>query len=138
MRFEIPFQGHKNVRAFHPRTIEITTEPDLTLQGDCIIGVSSECGCKEIPQELKDELRRSDAKITITIQVKAKKFQIVGNGHEELKLENPHDIVIRKSDFVCPRTLAVKCDKASEDIPRDMIKMLQEPETKGLFVIEVT
>ncbi|MBI5697787.1 MAG: DUF371 domain-containing protein, partial [Thaumarchaeota archaeon] len=119
-------------------TIEITTEPDLTLQGDCIIGVSSEYGCKEIPQELKDDLRRSDAKITITIQVNEKKFQIVGNGHEDLKLENPHDIVIRKSSFVCPRTLAVRCDKASEDIPRDMIKMLQEPKTKGLFVIEVT
>jgi len=126
------------VRAFHSRTIEITTEPDLTLQGDCIIGVSSECGCKEIPQELKDDLRRSDAKITITIQVNEKKFKIVGNGHEDLKLENPHDIVIRKSSFVCPRTLAVRCDKASEDIPRDMIKMLQEPKTKGLFVIEVT
>ncbi len=138
MRFEIPFQGHKNVRAFHSRTIEITTERDLTLQGDCIIGVSSECGCKEIPQKLKDDLRRSDAKITITIQVNEKKFQIVGNGHEDLKLENPHDIVIRKSSFVCPRTLAVRCDKASEDIPRDMIKMLQEPKTKGLFVIEVT
>ena len=138
VRFEIPFQGHENVRAFHPRTIEITTESDLTLQGDCIVGVSSECGCKEIPQKMKDKLRRSDSEIKITIHVNDEKFQIVGRGHDELKLENAHDIVIRKSSFVCPRTLAIQCDKASEDMPRKMIKMLQDPKTRGLFVIEVT
>ncbi|MGQ0605633.1 MAG: DUF371 domain-containing protein [Candidatus Nitrosotenuis sp.] len=137
MRFEIPFSGHANVRALHPRTIEITTEPDLTLQGDCIIGVSAECGCKEIPQELKEKLRRSESKIRITIHVNDEEFKIVGKGHEDLKLENSHDLVIRKSNFLCPRTLAIACNKASDDMPRKMIKMLQNPKTKGLFVIEV-
>ncbi|MEM3172382.1 MAG: DUF371 domain-containing protein, partial [Candidatus Nitrosotenuis sp.] len=33
---------------------------------------------------------------------------------------------------------AVNCDKASDDIPRKMIKQLQDPKTRGLFVIEVT
>lgn len=138
MRFEIPFYGHKNVRAFHPRTIEITTESDLTLQGDCIIGVGASYGCKEIPEKMKEKLKRSDSQITITIQVNGKSFQVTGRGHNELKLENPHDIVIRTSNFLCPRTLAVGCDKASDDMPREMIKMLQDPKTKGLFVIEVT
>lgn len=138
MRFEIPFYGHKNVRAFHPRTIEITTEPDLTLQGDCIIGVGASCGCKEIPEKMKKKLRRSDSQITIIIQVNEKSFQVTGRGHDELKLENPHDIVIRTSNFMCPRTLAIGCNKASDDMPREMIKMLQDPKTKGLFVIEVT
>ncbi len=138
MRFEIPFYGHKNVRAFHPRTIEITTEPDLTLQGDCIIGVGAGCGCKEIPEKMKEKLRRSDSQITVTIQVNEKSFQVTGRGHDELKLENPHDIVIRTSNFLCPRTLAISCNKASDDMPREMIKMLQDPKTKGLFVIEVT
>ena len=138
MRFEIPFFGHANVRANHTRTIEITTEPDLTIQGDCIVGVSAKHGCKKIPDELKEKLRRSDAQITITILVNDEKFEIIGKGHDELKLENPHDIVIRKSNFLCPRTLAIGCDKASDDMPREMIKKLQDPKTKGFFVIEVT
>lgn len=138
MRFEIAFYGHQNVRAFHPRTIEITTEPDLTIQGDCIIGVRAECGCKDIPQIIKERIKRSESQITITVQVNGKEFQIVGRGHDELKLENPHDIVIRKSNFLCPRTLAVNCDKASNDIPREMIEDLQDPKTKGLLVLEVT
>jgi hypothetical protein len=125
------------VRANHTRTIEITTEPDLTIQGDCIVGVSAEYGCKKIPDELKEKLRRSDTQIMITILVNDEKFEIMGKGHKDLKLENPHDIVIRKSNFLCPRTLAIECDKASDDMPREMIKKLQDPKTKGLFVIEV-
>ncbi|WP_100182175.1 DUF371 domain-containing protein [Candidatus Nitrosotenuis aquarius] len=138
MRFEIPFFGHENVRALHTRTIEITTEHDLTLQGDCIVGVGADHGCVSIPENLKEKLRRSESKIIITIQVDDEEFVIEGKGHEDLRLENPHDIVIRKSNFLCPRTLAIGCDKASDDIPRKMIKKLQNPKTKGLFVIEVT
>lgn len=138
VRFEIPFYGHKNVRAYHPRTIEITTESDLTLQGDCIIGVRAECGCKDIPEKMKKKLRQPNSQVKISIQVNGKSFEITGKGHEDLVLENPHDIVIRKSNFLCPRTLAVSCDKACDDMPRQIVKMLQDPKTKGLFVIEVT
>ena len=138
MRFEIPFYGHENVRALHARTIEITTEPDLTIQGDCIIGVSAECGCKDIPEKLKKKMQDERSTVTLSIQVNGEIFQVVGSGSRDLILEHPHDIVIRKSKFLCPRTLAINCDKASNDIPRKMIKMLQNPQTKGVFVIEVT
>lgn len=138
MQFEISFYGHPNMRALHPRTVEITTEPNLTVSGDCIVGVNASCGCSGIPEEMKDLMRRSDSKIKITIKVNNRSFVICGNGHEDLKLENQHDIVIRKSDYLCPRTLAINCDVASDDIPREMVKQLQDPKTTGLFVIEVT
>lgn len=137
MRFEIPFYGHKNVLANHPKTIEITTEPNLTPRGDCIIGVNAACGCKGLPVQMKKKIRRSDSQIKIQIHVCGYVFEIHGKGNENLKLENPHDIVIRKSNFTCPRTLAVGCDKACEQIPRQIVKMLQDPKTKGLFLIEV-
>jgi len=31
--------------------------------------------------------------------------------------------------------LAVKCDKASDLLPRDMISLLQDPKTRGTFTI---
>jgi len=43
-----------------------------------------------------------------------------------------------KSNYVCPRTLAVNCDKASDSIPRKIVKLLQDPKTKGIFRIKVT
>lgn len=137
MRFEIPFYGHKNIRSLHTKTIEITTESELTLNGDCIVGVDASCGCNDIPKQMKNLLRNSKSEILFTISVKDISFKVKGNGHENLILTNPHDIVIRKSSFICTRTLAIHCNKASDSIPRQMIKILQNPDSQGIFAIDV-
>jgi uncharacterized protein len=137
MHFEIPFHGHKNIRSLHPKTIEITTESDLTLNGDCIIGVKASCGCNDIPEQMKNLMRKSKSEIFFTISVKDISFKVKGAGHENLILTNSHDIVIRKSSFICPRTLAIHCDLASDSIPRQMIKILQNPDSRGIFAIDV-
>lgn len=137
MHFEIPFHGHKNIRGLHEKTIEITKDANLTTNGDCIIGVNAECGCNDIPEKLKKLLRDSKSDVVITIAVKDLSFRIKGKGNQKLILTDPHDIVIRKSSFVCPRTLAVCCDKASDRIPREMIKNLQNPDSRGIFAIDV-
>jgi len=137
MHFEISFNGHKNIRSLHPKTIEITTEPDLTLNGDCIIGVEASCGCNDIPEQIKNLMRNSKSEILFTISVKDVSFKIKGSGHENLILTNPHDIVIRKSSFICPRTLAIHCDLGSDSIPRQMINILQNPDSRGIFSIDI-
>ncbi|HSD04613.1 MAG TPA: DUF371 domain-containing protein [Nitrosopumilaceae archaeon] len=138
MHFEISFYGHKNIRSLHAKTIEITTESELTLNGDCIIGVKASCGCNNIPKEMKKLLQDSRSNIQFTITVNDLSFKVKGKGHHNLILTHPHDIVIRKSSFVCPRTLAINCNAASDSIPRQMIKTLQDPKTKGTFAIDVT
>jgi len=137
MHFEISFNGHKNIRSLHPKTIEITTEPDLTLNGDCIIGVDASCGCNDIPEQMKNLMRNSKSEILFTISVNDVSFKVKGIGHENLILTNPHDIVIRKSSFICPRTVAIHCDLASDSIPRQMIKSLQNPDSKGVLSIDI-
>ena len=137
MRFEISFHGHKNVRSLHPKSIEITTDSDLTVNGDCIVGVGASCGCLGIPDKMKTLLQDPQSEVTCTILVGKHSYKITGRGSEKLTLKNPHDIVIRKSNFTCPRTLSIGCDTASDSIPRQMIKALQNPETKGIFRIEI-
>ena len=39
MKIEIPFTGHKNILSLHKKTIEITKDSQLTVNGDCIVGV---------------------------------------------------------------------------------------------------
>ena len=78
-----------------------------------------------------------DAKITFTIKAGKHSFSIHGNGSKKLTLKHPKDIVLRKSAFVCTRTLAIKCDKASSDMPREMINVLQNPKITGKMIIEV-
>ena len=137
MRFEIEFSGHENIRSNHQKTIEITKESHLTPQGDCIVGVSANHACADLPQDLKDKLKNSDSKVMFSIDVGDYNFTVEGKGHPDLILTHDEDIVIRKSDFVCPRTLAVKCDKASDLLPREMVSLLQDPKTKGTFTITV-
>ncbi|TRZ79524.1 MAG: DUF371 domain-containing protein [Nitrosopumilales archaeon] len=137
MRFEISFRGHENVRSLHPKSIEITTESELTVNGDCIVGVNASCGCLGIPDEMKKLLQKQESKVTFTILVGDLSFKVVGKGSEKLTMKNPHDIVIRKSNFTCPRTLSIGCDTASDSIPRQMIEALQNPETIGIFRIEI-
>ena len=135
MKFEIKFSGHKNIRSNHQKTIEITKESDLTPQGDCIVGVNAKSGCADLPEELKNKLKNPESKVTFSIKVGDEDFQIEGKGHPDLILTHTEDIVIRKSDFICPRTLAVKCDKASDLLPRSMVTQLQDPNTIGIFTI---
>ena len=137
MRFEIQFSGNENIRSNHPKTIEITKESHLTPKGDCIVGINATSSCADLPQELKDKLKVSDTKVTFSINVGEYEFTLEGRGHPNLILSHSEDIVIRKSDFICPRTLAVKCDKASDLLPREMVSLLQDPKTKGTFTIIV-
>ena len=137
MKFEIGFSGHENIRSNHQKTIEITKESNLTLRGDCIIGVNATSSCADLPQEIKDKLKIPDAKITFSISVGEHEFVLNGKGHPDLILTHSEDIVIRKSNFICPRTLAVKCDKASDLLPREMVTLLQDPKTRGIFTISI-
>ena len=138
MRFEIPFHGHKNVRSLHPKTIEITKDSNLTVSGDCIIGVNATHSCFDIPLQMKKILQNPKSEVTCTILVQDFSFKIKGRGNDKLTLTNPHDIVIRKSNFTCPRTLATNCNFGSDSIPRKIVKSLQNPEVKGIFRIDVS
>ncbi|QLH06706.1 DUF371 domain-containing protein [Nitrosopumilus ureiphilus] len=137
MKFEIQFSGHENIRSNHQKTIEITKDSHLTLQGDCIVGINATSSCSDLPLELKEKLKNPDSKIKFSIRVGDYEFLLEGQGHPELILSHTEDIVIRKSDFICPRTLAIKCDKSSDLLPRDMVALLQDPKTKGIFAISV-
>jgi len=137
VRFEIQFSGNENISSNHQKTIEITKESHLTPQGDCIVGVNATSGCADLPQELKNKLKVPDAKVTFSIRVGEHEFVLEGKGHPGLILTHSEDIVIRKSDFICPRTMAVKCDKASNLLPPKMVSLLQDPKTKGTFTITV-
>ncbi|MDX1595695.1 MAG: DUF371 domain-containing protein [Nitrosopumilaceae archaeon] len=137
MKHEIQFSGHKNIRSLHQKTIEITKDSSLTVNGDCIVGVNASHACDDLPIELKNKLQDSKCKVKFSLKVGDYVFTVHGKGSPDLVLNHKTDIVIRKSSFTCPRTLAIQCDKASDVIPREIITMLQDPKTKGLLIIEV-
>ena len=117
--------------------MEITKDDSLTPQGDCIVGVNSGISCIDLPEKMKEKIQNPKSKIIFTLKVGKFTFKIQGQGSKKLTLKHVSDIVLRKSAFTCSRTIAINCDKASSDIPRDLVSLLQNPQTKGKMIIEV-
>jgi hypothetical protein len=134
---DVTFYGHPNVRALHAKTIEITKDEHLTLRGDCIIGVRANKACADLDEALKHRLKSNSVVVRIEIMVANESFLITGMGDHRLSMLNPNDIVIRRTNFACPRTMSVLCNKASSEVPRNMVERLQDRDTKGLFRITV-
>lgn len=133
----IAFHGHPMVLALHPTTIEITTEEHLTKKGDCIVGVGAERGCAGLSVETKDALRRPGSRVSLRLVVKDETFVVTGRGDPRLTLSHPRDVVIRKSDFVSNRTLALGAGVAAKDIPRSMVWALRDKNATGYLEIGV-
>jgi uncharacterized protein len=132
---EIIFNGHTNVQSLHSRTIEITKDKELTVNGDCIIGVNANKSCRDLSPIIKDKIKKNNSLIEIQIIVEPYSFVIKGNGNDNLLLSNHEDIVLRKSKFICDRTLSINCNFSSLDIPRKIIEILKNPYSTGIMQI---
>ena len=137
MKIEIPFSGHENILSLHKKTIEITKDSKLSVSGDCIVGTNSTIACIDLPEKFKKKIQNPDTVIAFTIVADEHSFSVHGKGSDKLTLKHTNDIVLRKSAFTCSRTIAINCDKASDDIPRTMVKKLQSPKTSGKLIIEI-
>ncbi|MGH9984704.1 MAG: DUF371 domain-containing protein [Nitrososphaeraceae archaeon] len=131
------FIGHRNIRCLHNNTIEITKAVSLSTRGDCIAGVSASKACNDFDKEFKARFSESGRRVNLEIKVDEQIFRMHGLTDQRLTLSHDHDIVIRRSNYVCPRTLCVLCNKASFDIPRELVLKLQNPATAAELKIIV-
>jgi hypothetical protein len=137
VRERVGFRGHPMVRALHPTTIEITTETRLTRKGDCIVGVGASVGCSGLSDAARVALMNDEAKVELRFVVGGETFVVAARGDRRLTLTHQHDMVIRRSDFISDRTLAVRASAAAKDMPRSIVRALRSGETTGCLEIEV-
>lgn len=136
-RDAVEFRGHPLVKSTHQTTIEVTAEEYLTEEGECIIGVGASKGCAGLSPDVQAGIRRQGSRVTVRILAHALSFEVKAWGDPRLRLSDPRDLVIRRSDFASDRTLAVRADAAARDIPREMVRLLKDPSTRGRLEIEV-
>jgi hypothetical protein len=134
---EVEFFGHPMVRSAHRNTIEVTRDADLTLRGDCIIGVRADKGLSDLSGEVRETIMLEGSELEIAIWVGSETFLVKAKGSPRLSLQDPHEIVLRRSDFVSPRTLAIRADAAAKDLPRSMVEKLRSQDCRGVMRIEV-
>jgi hypothetical protein len=126
--------GHKNVKATHRTTLEITKDKELSIKGDCIVAVAADKGFFDLKPKFKELLCRENAKLTIVIDAGGVTDVVKAFGNPRLILSHPTDMVVRKSGYICSRTLAINADKAACGLSRTLVEKLKNPEQK----VEIT
>jgi hypothetical protein len=122
--------GHVNIKATNKTTFEITKEKNLTPRGDCILVVDSTKGAVDLSQQFKKIACKRNAHIEITIAVNGEAETVKAHGHP--------DLIVRKSDYVCGRTLAIRADKAACDLSRKLVEKLRNPNQKAEITLIAT
>ncbi len=129
--------GHPNIQANHPTTLMFTKDVYVSKDGDCIVAMTADKSVTDLSPQFKNAIRNSNAKITITIEAGDLKEEIKASGSPKLCLCHATDMVIRKSDYVCTRTLAICADKSSSDLSRALVEKLQDPKQKIKVTLSV-
>ena len=135
MLYKFNAYGHTNILATHKTTLEFTKDKELSLKGDCIVGVNADFEL----QQLKQFIKKSDIKkITIKIQTISKSTKIKETINAELNknFNSKREFVIRKTNFISKRTFAINSNKAAFDLNRHLINFLEETENKIKVIIE--
>ncbi|MCE4606806.1 MAG: DUF371 domain-containing protein [Desulfurococcales archaeon] len=112
--------GHRNIRATHRSTLEVTVEESLTPRGDCIVGVKAPHGASGIPEGVKDALRRG-WRACLVIVAHGVSDVVCGWGDERLMLSNEGRMIFRKSSYIDPATVFINADKSAGDLQRRLI-----------------
>lgn len=136
MQIVIRGKGHPNVLARHETTLEFTKERELTKNGDCIIAVECDKACADLPEEFKKEIRLGK-KLRIVIKIDGIEEELTACGSPKLLLSHTKDMVIRKSEFIDSRTLAVRAIKAAKDLNRNLAEKLKDNNAKIEIILEI-
>ena len=71
-------------------------------------------------------LANDRAMLVTTLAAGGHTVEVHGQGSSRMTLQNPTDLVWRRSTFVCPRTVAILCDHTAATLPRELIRALIE------------
>lgn len=114
-----------------------TKDRHLSQTGDCIIAMAADKSVADLNPDFKDKLKKPNAKLTIIIEADNIKHQIKASGSPNLILSHPTDMVVRRSDYICNRTLAIRADKTSNELPREFIEKLKDPKQEVKITLTV-
>ena len=129
--------GHTNVLSTHKTTFEVTKDSTLSKQGNCIIAVKATKSAADLDTDFKKLLKKEGIKLNVFMETNCLKEVIKASGSSRLTFTNTKDIVIRKSNFVCARTVAIKANKAACEFSRDFVNELKNPNQKVKITLEL-
>lgn len=126
VRFVFRAWGDDRITSKHKTTLEITKEGVKTGYGDCIVATRSEVGLSDLPDELKKQARVRDVAMAVIFEAGGSSQLVRGRGDPALTFESSHEMVIRKSSYVCGRTLMVRANKSAAELNGHFIELIRD------------
>ena len=118
--------GHENVTAEHASTFELTSDEWLTPAGDCILGVEADAVPAGFDEAFVEACRSREATVTVTLRAGGHEAVVEASGHPDLTFGSDRSLVVRTSDHVDDRTVAVGADAAAADLDRELVSALAD------------
>lgn len=131
----ITAHGHGNILARDEGCFEITTNKNPKGE-DSVIAVRADKSCKDLSDAFKTAAK-SATKMEITIESGDVVENIIAYGSPALKLIDANEIVVRKSDLIDGKTVAILADKAANELSGTMKKKLKDPKTEVKITFEI-
>jgi len=130
-------RGHENVSATHETTLEITREKQLSKKGNCVIAVAADKAIDDLRLEFKERLRNDQTRLVVLVDAGGITETVNAVGDSRLILAHPTDIVVRKSPYVCKRTLAIRADRCAAELSRELVDKLRDPKQQVKITLAV-
>lgn len=118
--------GHENVSGQHGSTFEVTSDDYLTPAGDCILGIEADRVPASFDDSFVEACQQREATVTVTLETEGHTEQVEARGHPDLTFESDRSMVVRTSEYVDERTVAVEAEKAAVDIDRSLVSALAD------------
>lgn len=119
-------RGHEHVAATHSSTFEVTTDDWLTPAGDCIVGVEADRAPAEFDPTFVAACRDAEREVTVVLRAGGHETRVGARGHPDLTFASDRSLVVRTSDYVDDRTVAVAADAAAADLDRRLVTALAD------------
>ena len=134
MIYKFSAYGHPNISATHKTTLEFTKDKDVSLRGDCILGVKADFELNKLKELIK---QNENKKIKINIEtISNKKIKETIFAEISQKFNDDKELVIRKTNFISERTFAINSSKSAFELNRDLIDFLKQKKNKVSVTIE--
>ena len=131
MKYKFNAYGHPNILGTHKTTLEFTKDEEITLKGDCIIGVKADFESDKLKEFIK---KSKNNKISITISNNKIHETILAAINPDFY--DGKELVIRKTNFISKRTFATSSNKAAFELKRELVAFLKEKGNKITVVVE--
>jgi hypothetical protein len=128
MRVSFEARGHRLLRSTHGKSIEITSDREITTRATCVVGVDAKFPATQ--------LRQLRGRVDVVLSSGDATARVVGQVNPGY--DSDSRLVLRRSGADDADTFVVYADKTADDLPRELVDTLRITDaTLDVEIVEV-